>query len=260
MEWTDEGIVLAARKHGESAAILQLLTRAHGRHAGLVHGGAGARTRGALQPGNRLQVTWRARLADHLGSYSCEQLHSGAATLLDDPLRLAALASACAIAELSLPEREPHPAIFAALTALVAALESSERIAGWGRAVVAWEMGLLGELGFGLDLTKCAATGRNDELAFVSPRTGRAVSLSAGEAYRDRLLALPAFLVDNTAAPSESDIADALALTGHFLERHVFAALHRAPPASRSHFVDRLGRTLRRRVDDAAWPPLPSSG
>jgi DNA repair protein RecO (recombination protein O) len=259
MEWTDEGIVLAARKHGESAAILQLLTRAHGRHAGLVHGGASARTRGALQPGNRLQVTWRARLADHLGSFSCEQLHSGAATLLDDPLRLAALASACAVAELALPEREPHPAIYGALIALVAALESSERIAGWGRAVVAWEMGLLGELGFGLDLTKCAATGRNDGLAFVSPRTGRAVSLSAGEAYRDRLMALPRFLIDASATPTENDIADALAISGHFLERHVFAALHRPPPAGRSHFVERLGRALRRSNGNAAGSPVPPS-
>ncbi|HYB09424.1 MAG TPA: DNA repair protein RecO [Alphaproteobacteria bacterium] len=259
MEWTDEGIVLAARKHGERALILQLLTREHGRHAGLVHGGASAGKRGALQPGSRLQATWRARLADHLGYFSCEQLHNGAAALLDDPLRLAALASACAVAELALPEREPHPTIFAAISALVAALESSDRITGWGRAVVAWELGLLGELGFGLDLTKCAATGRNDELAFVSPRTGRAVSLSAGEAYRDRLLALPGFLIDSAATPSDGDIAEALALTGHFLERHVFAAFHRQPPASRSYFLDQLSRTLRSRDSKRSRPSMPPS-
>ena len=246
MEWTDEGIVLAARKHGESAAIVQLLTRSHGRHAGLVHGGAGAKSRGVLQPGNRLQVTWRARLAEHLGNYACEQLHSGAATLLDDPLRLAALSATCALAEVALPEREPHPAVYEGLLALVGALESTDRIAGWGRAVVAWEMGLLAELGYGLDLSTCAATGRNDELAYVSPRTGRAVSLSAGEPYKDRLLALPRFLASGGVAPTDDDILAALELTGHFLERHVFAALHREPPQARAHLVDRLKRALRR--------------
>lgn len=239
-------MVLAARKHGETAAIVQLLTRARGRHAGLVHGGAGAKSRGVLQPGNRLQVTWRARLAEHLGNFSCEQLHSGAATLLDDPLRLAALASACALSEAALPEREPHPAVYEGLLALIAALESSERISGWGRAIVGWEMGLLAELGYGLDLTSCAATGRNDELAYVSPRTGRAVSLSAGEPYRERLLPLPRFLASPGVAPVDDDILEALALTGNFLERHVFAALHKDLPQARSHLVERLRRTLRR--------------
>src|SRR5579875_3881261 len=223
MEWTDEGIVLSARRHGESAAIVQLLTRGHGRHPGLVHGGAGARLRGMLQPGNRVQATWRARLAEHLGTYSCELLHSGAAALLDDALRLAALAAACAVAEAALPEREPHTAVFTGLAALIAAWESTDRIAGWGRALVQWELGLLAELGFGLDLARCAATGRNDELAYVSPRTGRAVSLSAGEPYKDRLLPLP----------------------GHFLERHVFAGLHRSIPPARIHLLNRLRRALR---------------
>jgi DNA repair protein RecO (recombination protein O) len=256
MEWIDEGIVLAARKHGENAAIAQLLTRAHGRHAGLVHGGSGGRGRGVLQPGNRLQVMWRARLAEHLGTYSCEQLHSGAATLLDDALRLAALASVCALAESALPEREPHPAVYDGLVALVAALESTDEIGGWGRAVVAWEMGLLAELGFGLDLSQCAATGRNDELAYVSPRTGRAVSLSAGEPYKDRLLPLPRFMAVMGEPAADPDILEGLAVTGHFLERNVFAALHREPPAARAHLLDRLRRALRRNGENGTAPAI----
>jgi DNA repair protein RecO (recombination protein O) len=221
----------------------------------LVHGGAGSKGRGVLQPGNRLEVAWRARLADHLGSFTCEQLHSGAATLLDDPLRLAALASACAIAETALPEREPHPAIFDAMVALIAAFESTDRLSGWGRAAIAWEMGLLAELGFGIDLSSCAATGTNEDLVYVSPRTGRAVSRQAGEPYKDRLLPLPAFLARAGEGANDADILMGLELTGHFLERHVFASLHREPPAARAHFLERLRRSLRRDGDSAAEPP-----
>jgi DNA repair protein RecO (recombination protein O) len=247
MEWTDEAIVLSARKHGESAAILQLLTREHGRHAGLAHGGGGGRARGALQPGNRIQAHWRARLADHLGVYGCELLHSGGALLLDDPLRLAAMASACALSETALPEREQHEDVFEGLAALIAALEASDELSGWGRAYVAWELGLLRALGFGLDLSQCAATGRNDELAYVSPRTGRAVSLSAGEPYSHRLLTLPRFLAGAAGGPlgeiEASDILQGLAISGHFLARHVFAALNRDLPQARGAFTDRLRRT-----------------
>ncbi|MFI4986151.1 MAG: DNA repair protein RecO [Alphaproteobacteria bacterium] len=246
MDWLDEGIVLSARKHGESAAIVQLLTRDHGRHAGLVHGGAGSKTRGTLQPGNRVQAAWRARLSEHLGSYACELVHSGAAVLLDDPLRLAALAASAALAEAALPEREPHPAVYDGFVALIAALEASERIAGWGRAQVAWELGLLAELGFGLELTSCAVTGRNDDLAYVSPRTGRAVTLSAGEPYKERLLPLPRFLAMAGVAPTDGDILDGLALTSHFLERHVFASLHRELPQARLQLMERLARALQR--------------
>ena len=175
MEWTDEGIVLSARRHGESAAIVQLLTRAHGRHAGLVHGGGSAKARAVLQPGNRVQVVWRARLAEHLGSFACELVRSGGAVLLDDPLRLAALAASAALAELALAEREPHPAIFDGLEALIAALAASDRVAGWGRAQIAWELGILAELGFGLDLSSCAATGESEaaRLRLAAHRTGR---------------------------------------------------------------------------------------
>ncbi|MDH3233875.1 MAG: DNA repair protein RecO [Alphaproteobacteria bacterium] len=243
MDWTDQGIVLAARKHGENALIVQLLTRGHGRHAGLVRGGAGRRQRGIYQPGNIVTAHWRGRLAEHLGAYVCEPGTSHAAALLDDPPRLAALSAACAVAEAALPEREPHAAIYEGFLALLDALGRSAEAGGglalWGEVYVRWELGLLSELGYGLDLSTCAATGRNDELAYVSPRTGRAVSLSAGELYRDKLLPLPPFLVGRgTGAPSE--ICDGLRMAGYFLERHVFAPLERPPPPARARLVDRL--------------------
>ena len=147
MDWADEGIVLSARKHGESAAIVTLLTRAHGRHLGLAHGGAGRRGRGVYQPGNRVTARWRARLAEYLGTYVCELERSVAAAFLDDPARLAGLSAACAVAEVTLPERESHPAVFEAMLALLEAFETP----GWDQAYVRWELGLLQELGFGLD-------------------------------------------------------------------------------------------------------------
>ena len=257
MEWSDEGIVLSARRHGESAAIAQLLTRAHGRHAGLVHGGASARARAMLQPGNRVQVVWRARLAEQLGSFACELVKSGGALLLDDSLRLAALNASVALAEAALAEREPHPAIFDGLDALISALAASDRISGWGRAQIAWELGVLAELGFGLDLSSCAASGTSEELVYVSPRTGRAVSRAAGEPYKDRLLPLPRFLVEAGTLPGDQDILAGLGLTAHFLERHVFASLHRELPQARAHLLERLRRALSR---EAAAPASPTSG
>jgi DNA repair protein RecO (recombination protein O) len=243
MDWTDQGIVLGARKHGENALIVQLLTRAHGRHAGLVRGGAGRRLRGVYQPGNVVTAHWRGRLAEHLGAYVCEPSSSHAASLLDDPPRLAALTAACAVAEAALPEREPHSAVYEGFLALLDALgrerDENGGLALWGEVYVRWELGLLSELGYGLDLTSCAATGRNDELAYVSPRTGRAVSLSAGEPYRDKLLALPPFLAGRgPGVPAE--ICDGLRLSGHFLDRHVFAPLDRPSPAARARLLERL--------------------
>lgn len=239
MEWTDEAIVLAARPHGESAAVAILLTRDHGRHAGLVRGGLSGRGRGALQPGNLVLATWRARLAEHLGAFSLELAGSHAAELFDDPLRLAGLAAACAVAERGLPEREPHPRVFAGLAALIDAMRDPSLGDLWVAAYVRWELGLLADLGFGLDLAACAATGTNDDLAYVSPRTGRAVSLSAGEPYRDRLLALPDFLVGRGGGDGE-DLAKGLALTGHFLERHVYHTQGEESPAARGRFVSRF--------------------
>jgi len=236
MDWQDEGLVLSTRAHGEDALVVHLLTQAHGRHAGLVRGGQSRRTRGLYEPGSRLSVAWRARLADQLGNYACEPLEGlGAALLLDRPGPLAALASALALAERALPEREPHPAVYEGLLALLAALAEDH----WGEATVMWELALLRDLGFGLDLSSCAATGRNDQLAFVSPRSGRAVSLSAGEAWRERLLPLPAFLVGGEAG-GEVAIYHGLRLTGFFLERDVFGPHHQPLPPARERLYARF--------------------
>jgi DNA repair protein RecO (recombination protein O) len=239
MEWTDDAFVLDARRHGESASIVTLLTPGYGRHAGLVHGGSGGRARGLYQPGNRLRVTWRGRLAEQLGHYSAELMQPHAATLLDDPLRLAGLQSACAIAESALPDREPHPAVFAGFEALLLAMPSDF----WTTIYVKLEVGLLQELGFGLDLTCCALTGATQDLAFVSPRTGRAVSRDASAPYAGKLLALPPFLAPGGVAQDASlqDVLEGLRLTAHFLERHVLFPHHRPLPAARTRFIDRLG-------------------
>ncbi len=238
MEWADEGVVLAARKHGESAVIATLLTPSHGRHAGLVRGGAGRRLRGTLQVGNRLRVVWRARLPEHLGSFSCELIEAYSATLLDDGPRLAGLTAAAAVLERALPEREPEAEIYAGFDAL---LDDIAHQPEWPAAYVRWEIDLLGKLGFGLDLAACAVTGRGDDLVYVSPRSGRAVNRDAAGEYRDRLLPLPPFLTDTAreGAPTAGDIAAGLTLSGYFLERHV---LHTASgartPAARIRLLD----------------------
>lgn len=239
MEWQDEGIVVARRRHGESAAVVTLLTRAHGRHAGLVRGGAGRRAGGLYQAGTLVSARWRARLAEHLGSFVCEMSEAIAARLLDDPAQLDALGATCAIVETALPEREPHPKIFLATLDLLRRLDAP----GWPVRYVRWEIVLLAELGFGLDLTRCVATGSREDLAYVSPRTGRAVSAAAGEPYGERLLRLPQFLLDESddTEPGQSEIAAGLALTGHFLERSVFAPHGRPVPAARMRLVERLG-------------------
>ena len=243
MDWIDEAFVLAARPHGEGAAVVQLLTRDHGRHAGLVHGGGSASKRAVVEPGNRVQAAWRGRLAEHLGRLTLEVERPYAANLMDDPKRLSALAAMCAVAEIAMPEREPHPALFHATEALLENLaETGDDV--WPAIYIRWELGLLGELGFGLDLSTCAATGRSDDLAFVSPRTGRAVSREAGAPYEDKLLRLPAFLAPAAAGPGISaaatDIRAGLRLTGYFLARHVFDPLNRPPPAARDRLLDLL--------------------
>jgi DNA repair protein RecO (recombination protein O) len=238
MEWTDEAIVLSARPHGEAAVVATLLTRTHGRHSGLVQGGRSSKQRGNLQPGNRVSARWRARIADHLGTFTIEPVHNVSAGFLDDPLRLACLVSACAVTEVALPDREPHEPVFHGLAALLDAFETPL----WAASYVRWEVGLLQELGFGLDLGTCAATGANDALAYVSPRTGRAVSLSAGEPYRDKLLPLPGFLVGQGSARGgtmDEEVLAGLDLTGHFLDRHAFASRDTAMPAARTRFIER---------------------
>lgn len=238
MEWTDDAIVLASRPHGETSTIVTLLTRAQGRHAGLVHGGTGTRARGLYQPGNRVRATWRGRLAEHLGHYTAELLVPHAATVMDDPLRLAGLMAACAVAEGALPEREPHPAMFDGFEALLTAMPDE----AWPAIYVRLELGLLQELGFGLDLQRCAVTGEAADLGFVSPRSGRAVSRAAAAPYRDRLLVLPRFLAPGgqVREAGPADLLDGLELTGFFLERHVFWPHGKTLPAGRSRFIDRL--------------------
>jgi DNA repair protein RecO (recombination protein O) len=243
MQWDDEGIVLAARRHGERALVVQMLTREHGRHAGLLRGGQSPKTRTHWQIGNRLNVTWRARLEEHLGSFAGEVIATHAATLLDDRARLAALSAAVALAELALPEREPHPRAYAGLLALVTALDADDR---WAIAYVEWEMALLEELGFGLDLSCCAATGVTEELIYVSPRSGQAVSAGAGAPYREKLLALPSFLRDSaeTARPAPTDVMDGLRLAGFFLEQRVFAPHGQTLPPARGRYLDALRQVL----------------
>jgi DNA repair protein RecO (recombination protein O) len=238
MQWIDAGFVVAARRHGESAAIVELLTREHGRHAGLVRGGQSPKLRAVLQPGNEVVATWRGRLAEHLGTLGLEPVQAHAARLIDRPLRLSALAAATALIAAALPEREPHPELFAQFAALLAALDSA---ATWGERYVMWERDLLAGLGFGLDLSRCAATGGSEDLAYVSPRTGRAVSREAGAPYRAKLLPLPAFLWTDRAADA-TEIVAGLELTGHFLVHHLLLPAGRSLPPARLVFADRMRR------------------
>jgi DNA repair protein RecO (recombination protein O) len=238
IEWCESAIVLTARPHGESSLIATLLTESHGTHAGLIQAARGRNGTGAVQPGNRVTARWRARLSEHLGNFTLESERSAVAHLIDMPLRLAALQSACSLVAVSVPEREPHPRLYEATLALIEGLPGL----GWDAAYVAWEVGLLRLLGFGLDLERCAATGVNDRLTYVSPRTGRAVSESAAEPWRDRLLRLPGFLIGQGPA-DPPDVLDGLMLTGHFLERVAFAATHSPLPAARSRFVESYRRS-----------------
>jgi DNA repair protein RecO (recombination protein O) len=221
MDWSDEGIVLSARAHGEHAAVVTLLTASHGRHAGLVSGGQGRSAKPTLQSGNRVKAAWRARLPEHLGNYTLDLDISHSSAWLDSPEILNIIASACVVTESGLPERQPVPGIFASLATLFSLSDADL----WGPAYVKWEMGLLQTLGYGLDLSQCAASGKSDDLAYVSPRTGRAVSVTAGEPYRDKLLRLPSFLI-GSGEWTEADILSGLVLTGHFLSTHVFAHPH----------------------------------
>ncbi len=229
--------MLGSRSHGEAAVIVTLLTAGHGRHAGFVHGGASSGQRSLWQPGNRLRVAWRGRVAEQLGTFRGELVTAHAARVLDDPLALAGLAAACATLDAALPEREPHPALFEGMTALLGALGHE----GWPSVYVHLELGLLQELGFGLDLQQCAATGVRDELLYVSPRTGRAVSRAAGEPYRDKLLALPPFLAARQVGTVQEWL-QGLELTGYFLERHVFWPHNKPLPPARQRFIEALQR------------------
>jgi DNA repair protein RecO (recombination protein O) len=237
MQWSDEGVVLSVRPHGESSAVLELLTRQHGRHLGLVHGGRSRRLRPILQIGNHVDAAWKARLAENLGHYGVELRKGFAALLMEDAAALAAMTSMAALARL-LPERDPHPNLFEVTLFVLGYLEDR---AVWPALVVRWEMALLDELGFGLDLSACAATGQTSDLIYVSPRSGRAVSAEAGAPYKERLLRLPAFLRGRTEeAVTGDDISAGFALTGHFLDSRVLRPREAALPEARSRLLSYL--------------------
>jgi DNA repair protein RecO (recombination protein O) len=244
MDWTDEGIVLGVRRHGEANAIAEVMTRAHGRHLGLVRGGAGSRMRPVLQPGNEVRVTWRARLDEHLGHYTVEGLRLRAAEFMVVAHAAYGITHLAALCRL-LPERDPHEDVHDTLVAILDHLH--ER--GAAAALVArFELLLLAELGFGLDLEQCAATGATADLVFVSPKSGRAVSRLAGEPWRDRMLRLPAFLgaAGEAIEPALDELSDAFALTGFFFERHVLEPRGLAMHDARASFINAVLRDVTR--------------
>ena len=234
MQWTDEAIILSARPHAETSAVVELFTRNHGRHLGLVQGGRSRKLRPVLQPGNVVEASWKARLAEHLGQLSVEPVKSHAATALERPLALAGLSSLTAMLRF-LAEREPHPALYEVTLFVLAYLDEDEI---WPPVYARWELALLDELGFGLDLTRCVQTGETENLVYVSPKSGRAVSAAAGEAYRDRLLRLPGFLRGTGANTlGRGDLADALTLAEHFLLTRVAGPAGQGLPAARERLV-----------------------
>jgi DNA repair protein RecO (recombination protein O) len=244
MEWTDDGIVLGMRRHGEANAILEVMTQGHGRHLGLVRGGGGSRMRPLLQPGNTVQVTWRARLDEHLGNYTVEPLRLHGASQLAASHVVYGVTHLAALCRL-LPERDPHPDVHDWLAAMLERLDDPASAAA---EMVHFELRMLAELGFGLDLESCAATGTADNLDYVSPRSGRAVSRLAAEPWLDRLFRLPAFLA-NQVTPSLDDIADGSALTGFFLARRVLEPRGLIfSDAREGFFTAALGRRTQRAV------------
>jgi DNA repair protein RecO (recombination protein O) len=253
MEWAAPAIVLDTRSFGEGAAVVSLLTEEHGRHAGLAKGGASRGQRAVWQPGNLVEARWVARLADQLGALTGELVHPAAALAMDDPLALALLSAACAVAEGALPDREPHPRAFQGLVSIIG------RLGQGAQAVlpdyIRWEADLLAELGYGLDLTRCAGTGTTEDLVWVSPRSGRAVSAAAGAPYADRLLPLPAFLLGQGPSGPEAWLAG-LRLTGHFLGKDAYGHHHRPLPAARGLLQDRVA-VLARETAPAASADSP---
>ncbi|MCA0042370.1 DNA repair protein RecO [Celeribacter litoreus] len=238
MEWRDQGTVLSVRKHGETSVIVEMFTENHGRHAGVVRGGISRKMSPHLQPGTQLTVTWKARLEDHLGSFTFEPLKSRAAATLGDPLALAGLGAMTALLSAVLPEREPHGYLYAESLSLFDKLGIDPN---WPLSYLHWEVSLLEELGFGLDLTACAVTGSPDDLVYVSPKTGRAVSRQGAGEWADRLLPLPQCLLGQSSL-DYAEIALGLKTTGHFLEKISAELADRPLPAARDRFWDRLMR------------------
>lgn len=240
MEWRDEGLVIAVRPHGESAAIAQIFTPAHGLHAGIVRGGQSRRLQPALQPGTLVDAVWHARLDDHIGAFTIEPVRSRSA-ILSDRLALAALNSVTSLLHFALPERDPHPGLYQATNQL---LDRCAGLTDWQLAYVEWELLLLEELGYGLDLTSCAVTGTTEDLRYVSPRSGRAVSQAGAGAWSDRLLPLPACLRNADDDPPRADLLDGFRTTGFFLEHRLAADLGQsALPEARARLITLISRS-----------------
>lgn len=242
MEWRDEGIILGTRRHGETSAIVELMTRAHGRHLGIVRGGRSRKQQPLLQPGNRVDAVWHARLDEHLGTFQVEPLNFAAARLIEMPVALQGIQLAASHLRL-LPERDPHPGLFETLALII---EHFDDPMTSGELLLRFEIMMLEELGFGLDLHTCAATGSREDLAYVSPKSGRAVSRDAGKPWADKLLVLPAFVSStHIRASSLDEITAAFRMTGYFLARHVWEPRGSTPPDARAGFIAALARTPR---------------
>lgn len=239
MEWRDEGALLSVRRHGETAAIVEVFTAAHGRHAGVVRGGTSRKIAPILQPGAQLDVTWRARLDEHIGAFTVEPLKSRAADLMSDRLSLAGLHAMTALLIFALPERAAYPRLYARTTALLDLIGTTDV---WPLAYLRWELALLEDMGFGLDLERCAATGQSDDLIHVSPRTGRAVSRDAAGDWADRLLPLSPALTGTTDF-IVAEVLSGLETTGHFLTTKLAPAMGNRPvPEARQRLLEVLGR------------------
>ena len=247
-EWQADAIIISVRPHGEGNAVVSLLTADYGRHAGLVRGGASKKMRGILQPGNRVQASWRARLSEQLGQMQLELTQAVAARFLDSPMRLAGVASVCALLEGALPEREPNERLYAGTDALLSVISMDDDDEGWLEGYVRWELGLLHAAGYQLDLDRCAASGETTNLAYVSPKSGGAVSRHHAGQFANRLLALPGFL-GGVACPSHDWVAG-LHLTGHFLAKRVFAAHNADIPAARRRLADIVETRYKQAVDN----------
>ncbi len=241
MDWRDHGILLTVRRHGESSALIEVFTQSHGRHAGLVRGGTSRKMAPHLQPGAQLDLAWSARLEDHLGTYKAEPLRSRAAMAMSSRLALAGLNAVCALLAFALPDREPHPELYARSEALLDLLDAEDL---WPLGYLRWELALLEDLGYGLDLSACAVTGATEDLAYVSPKTGRAVSVEGAGDWADRLLPLPPVMLGEGEA-EDIEILTALRTTGYFLESKLAPALGSRPlPEARGRFLDALARRI----------------
>ncbi|MGH1351475.1 MAG: DNA repair protein RecO [Methyloligellaceae bacterium] len=237
MEWQDQAIILSAKPHGENNVVVELLTENHGRHAGMVRGGRSKKNRPMLQPGNHVSAVWKARLVEHLGFYTIELIQAHAAVLMEDRAALAGISSLCTLARY-LPERDPHPGLFEACLLILQYIENREI---WPPLLIRWEMELLNELGFQLDLSECAATGSKENLIYVSPKSGKAVSEVAGEPYKDKLLRIPDFLRDGAGDEGAlEEINLGFQLTGYFLEKYILQVRNQTLPETRSRLLGYL--------------------